>query len=440
MTQGPPTTVLSADELHASLGDPLMEVMNFLNEVTSRYPQAISFGPGRPYEGLFEVERIGDYLDAYTRHLSEELGRTPDEVRTMLFQYGRTNGQIHDLVARVLRNDEGIEADPDSLVVTVGCQEGMFITLRALFTGPSDVLLVSSPSYVGITGAARLLDIETVHVPEGENGADLELLRRTVAELRAAGKRPRAFYLVPDFSNPTGTCLPLPARRRLLDLAEEEDLLLLEDNPYGFFTRTGTGLPTLKALDSRRRVIYLGSFAKTCFPGARVGYVVADQRVQAADGSHGLLADELSKIKGMVTVNTPAISQAVIGGMLLSHDFRLREANKPAADFYRNNLTVLLDRLDRLLPPGRREAAGIHWNSPEGGFFLTLTLPVPADNALLEESAREHGVIWTPMSYFYPDRGGGGRHQMRLSLSCLTPEQVAEGARRLVDLLERSCL
>ncbi|REK91684.1 PLP-dependent aminotransferase family protein [Streptomyces inhibens] len=416
-----------------------MEVMNFLNEVTSRYPQAISFGPGRPYEGLFEVERIGSYLDAYKRYLSEEQGRTPDEVRTLLFQYGRTNGQIHELVARALRNDEGIEAAPESLVVTVGCQEGMFIVLRALFADPSDVLLVSSPCYVGITGAARLLDIETAHVPDGENGADPEVLRRTVADLRAAGKRPRAFYVVPDFSNPTGTCLPLTTRQQLLELAEEEDLLLLEDNPYGFFTRTGTGLPTLKALDTRQRVIYLGSFAKTCFPGARVGYVVADQLVQAADGSRTLLADELSKIKGMVTVNTPALSQAVIGGMLLTHDFRLREANKPAADFYQENLAVLLDSLERLLPPERREAAGIHWNSPEGGFFLTLTLPVPADNALLEESAREHGVIWTPMSYFYPD-GGGGRYQMRLSLSYLTPDQVAEGARRLVGLLERSCV
>nr|WP_030409910.1 aminotransferase class I/II-fold pyridoxal phosphate-dependent enzyme [Streptomyces sp. NRRL S-1448] len=439
MTNGSTPTVLPAGELHGSLGDPLMEVMNFLNEVTSRYPEAISFGPGRPYEGLFEVERIGEYLAAYQRHLVEDLGRTPDEVRTLLFQYGRTNGQIHELVARALRNDEGIDAAPESLVVTVGCQEGMFLVLRALFAEPSDVLLVPSPCYVGITGAARLLDLSVAHVPEGPHGTDPEVLRRTVAELRAAGKRPRAFYVVPDFANPTGTCMPVEARRRLLELAEEEDLLLLEDNPYGFFTRTGSGLPTLKALDERRRVVYLGSFAKTCFPGARVGYVVADQEVEAADGRRTLLADELSKIKGMVTVNTPALSQAVIGGMLLTHDFRLREANKPAADFYQENLAVLLDSLERLLPPERREAAGIDWNVPDGGFFLTLTLPVPADNALLEESAREHGVIWTPMNYFYPD-GEGGRCQIRLSLSYLTPQQVAEGARRLVGLLERSCL
>jgi (S)-3,5-dihydroxyphenylglycine transaminase len=184
-------------------------------------------------------------------------------------------------------------------------------------------------------------------------------------------------------------------------------------------------------------VVYFGSFAKTCFPGARVGYVVASQVVSAEDGTRTLLADELSKIKSMITVNTPALSQAVIGGMLVSNDCRLREANKPAADFYRGNLTVLLDCLDELLPPGRREAMGISWNVPDGGFFVTMTLPVAADNELLERSARDHGVIWTPMSYFYPDDGGS--RQIRLSFSYLTPHQVADGIRRLVGLLERSC-
>ncbi len=428
---------LATDELHGSLSDPLMEVMNFLNEITSRYPDAISFGPGRPYEGLFEVERVGEYLEAYVRHLAEDVGCTRDEIRRTLFQYGRTKGLIHEPLARTLRNDEGIFVDPESIVVTVGCQEAMFITLRALFAHPSDVLLVPSPCYIGITGAARLLDIEIVPVPEGDAGVDSGEVKRVVAALRAAGKRPRALYVVPDFSNPTGTCMTVSARHSLLDLAAAEDLLLLEDNPYGFFTRTDTRRPTLKALDTRHRVIYLGSFAKVCLPGARVGYVVADQPVRTPDGRTILLADELSKIKSMISVNTSPISQALIGGMLVQHGYRLREANKATTHFYRENLTVFLDCLDRLLPADKRKAMGIQWNSPEGGFFLTLTLPIPADNELLETSARDHGVIWTPMSYFYLD--DGGRNQIRLSLSYLTPDAVTEGASRLAALLERSC-
>lgn len=238
-----PDTGLRAADLHSSLSDPLLDVMNFLNEVTLRYPDAVSFGPGRPYDGFFEVDRISTYLDTYTRYLEQDLGRTPEEVRTALFQYGRTNGQIHELVARTIAHDEGIHTDPSGIVITVGCQEAMVLVLRALLAGPDDVLLVTDPGYVGITGAARLLGAETVPVPEDGAGLDLAALRSTLAAVRAEGKRPRALYVIPDFSNPSGTSMPTAKRHQLLDLAADEELLLLEDNPYGFFSRTGERRP-----------------------------------------------------------------------------------------------------------------------------------------------------------------------------------------------------
>ncbi|MEY9842843.1 DNA-binding transcriptional MocR family regulator [Streptacidiphilus sp. EB103A] len=119
---------------------------------------------------------------------------------------------------------------------------------------------------------------------------------------------------MPDFANPTGAHMDLSTRLRLLDIAEQEDIVQLEDNPYGLFHGSSPHLPTLKALDRAARVIYLGSFAKTVIPGARIGYVVADQPV-SAPGRAGLLADEMSKIKSMVTVNTPAVAQAVVAGV-----------------------------------------------------------------------------------------------------------------------------
>ncbi|KUM99879.1 GntR family transcriptional regulator [Streptomyces yokosukanensis] len=426
MPRSGPDAELTSAELHSSLSDPLLDVMNFLNEVTLRHPEAISFGPGRPYDGFFEVDRIGDYLTAYTRHLEADLGRTPGEIRTALFQYGRTNGQINELVARTIANDEGIHADPSHIVVTVGCQEAMLLVLRALIAGPDDVLLVTDPGYVGITGAARLLDAETVPVPEDDAGLDLDALRAVIREVRARGKRPRAVYVIPDFANPSGASMSLDRRLQLLDLAAEEDLLLLEDNPYGFFSSTGEHRPTLKSLDTRHRVIYFGSFAKTCFPGARVGYVIADQPVVVGSGARTVLAEELSKIKSMVTVNTPALAQAVVGGMLVAHGCRLREADKDLIDFYRGNMNALLEALARHLPQDRWQ---VRWNVPDGGFFLVVTLPIAADNEFLEESARDHGVIWTPMSYFH--LRSGGERQIRLSASYLTPDEIDEGVRRL---------
>lgn len=419
------TADLSLDDLHGCLSDPLIDAMTFLNEVTVRHPDAISFAPGRPYEGLFDPDSIIENLTAYTDYLKRDKGFSADRVRTAVFQYGRTNGEIHELVARTLANDEGLRVPPESIVVTVGAQEGMLLALRALFARPSDVLLAGSPCHVGITGAARLLDIDVVPVPEGEDGLEPETVAAVAAGVRAGGRRPAALYVVPDFANPSGVSMAVSHRRRLLDVAAEEDLLVIEDNPYGFFTRDDACRPTLKSMDADRSVIYLGSFAKTCFPGARLGYVLADQEVGGPGGERTLLADQLAKIKSMTTVNTPSLSQAVIGGMLVRHDCRLRDANRDTIRFYRTNMELLLAELDRHFPA----ELGVRWNRPGGGFFVVVTVPFAADEAALARSAKDFGVLWTPMAPFYLD--GGGTHQLRLSCSHVEPDVLVEGMARL---------
>jgi (S)-3,5-dihydroxyphenylglycine transaminase len=421
----PRDTTLQLTDLHGSLRDPLLDTMNFLNEVTARFPDAISFAPGRPYDEPFDTEVIAGYLDAFVKHR----GLSRDEAGALLFQYGRTKGHIHDLVAATVAGDEGITVSPESVVVTVGAQEGMLLAVRALIRDPDDALLVASPCYVGITGVARVLDVAVTPVPEGPAGIDAGAVRAAAARTRTAGRRPRALYLVPDFANPSGTSMPRAVREELLAVAAEEDLYVLEDNPYGLFTRAGGRPPTLKALDRHRRVVYLGSFAKTCFPGARVGYVLADQPVVRPDGTAGLLADELSKIKSMTTVNTSPLAQAVIGGMLVTYGCRLGSANAERVQRYRERLDTLLAALARHFPPG----SGVSWNVPAGGYFLVLTVPFAAGEAALSRCAREHGVLWTPMSYFYVD--GGGERQIRLSCSYLTPAQIEEGVRRLAAFI-----
>ncbi|GAA1940010.1 PLP-dependent aminotransferase family protein [Kitasatospora viridis] len=427
---------LPLGELHASLADPLLDAMTLLNEVTERYPDALSFAPGRPHDGFFEPEAVHAYLDTYLAHLAER-SLSRGAVRTALFQYGPTKGIIADLVARTLANDEGLDVAPEALVLTVGAQEGMLLVLRALCATPEDVLLVSSPCYVGVTGAARLLDLATVPVPEGPGGGpDRRAVHEAARAVRASGRRPRALYVVPDFANPSGTSMPVPARAELLAAAAEEGLLVIEDNPYGFFAREPGERPTLKALDRRRQVVYLGSFAKTCFPGARLGYVVADQQVTGPGGRTGLLADELAKLKSMTTVNTPALSQAVIGGMLLRHDCRLRPATAPARAHYAANLAVLLRELERHFPTAERVRLGLSWNEPEGGFFAVLDVPFTADEAAMERCARDHGVLWTPMAPFYP--AGGGERRLRLSISALSERQIEAGVARLADFIRES--
>ncbi len=414
--------------LHASLEDPALESMNFLNEVASRYPEAVSFASGRPYEQFFDVALIHQYIDSFCDYLRNELGYNEPRLSQALFQYGRTKGIVHELVARHLAADEGIQVDPEAVVVTVGCQEAMFIVLRALRRDERDVLLAISPTYVGLTGAARLVDMQVWPVRSGPSGVDLDDLAGQAAGARACGLRPRACYVMPDFANPSGVSLRTEVRHQLLEVAARQDLLLLEDNPYGTFG-AGARLPTLKALDTGSRVVYLGSFAKTGFPGARVGYAVADQRVRAADGGVSLLADELSKVKSMVSVNTSPVAQAVVGGKLLENGCSVIKANTRETAVYVNNLRQVLDGLGRRFPP----AGGISWNAPGGGFFVVVTLPFAAGDRLLEYSARRHGVLWTPMSHFYGE--GGGAHQVRLACSQLTPDRIEAGLDRFAALV-----
>ncbi|WP_238011101.1 PLP-dependent aminotransferase family protein [Dactylosporangium sp. AC04546] len=418
---------LARDSLHVSVVDPVSASMNFLNEVAGRFPDAISLAAGRPFDEFHAVSDIDKHLQAYLTHLRER-GLGPARSRQLLTQYGRTNGHVGDLIARMLDVDENIQVPAAAVMVTAGCQEAMVVALRGLCARPGDVVLAAEPCYVGLTGAARILGVEVVPVPESAEGLRPETVREVAAATRASGREPKALYLVPNFANPSGVSLPVATRRALLDVAAEAGLLILEDDPYGLFGLDDEARPTLKSLDADQRVIYLGSFAKSYFPGARVGFLVADQPVVDAAGRRTLLAEELSTVKSMLTVNTSALSQAVVGGMLIDSGFSLRAANQAKIAFYRQNLRTLLTALE-----GQFAGGPIRWNSPSGGFFVVVDVPVDASEDLLEVSAREYGVLWTPMRFFYVD--GGGTHAIRLSCSALEPAQIEEGVRRLAALL-----
>ncbi len=424
--------VLHRADLHGSVSDPTLDTMNFLNEITLRYPHAISFAPGRPYDGFFDTGQIFQHIQRYLDHLADN-GNSPEEIRDAMFQYGPTAGRIRELIAESLRRDEGIDVDPEAVVVTVGCQEAMLLAVRVLIAARDDVLLVASPCYVGITGVARLLDVELVPVEEEESGFHCADLEQAIQAQTARGRRPRAFYVVPDHSNPSGATMPLRTRHELLDLADRHDILVLEDSPYRLVSG-GPRLPTLKALDRRRRVVHLGSFSKSLFPGARLGFAVADQPVTDTTGRTGLLADELAKIKSMVTVNTSPLSQAAVAGMLLAGGGQAAGLNDRTSAFYQEAMRSTLQHLEKRFPPGVREALHVRWNAPSGGFFLTVRVPYRADNEALARSAQDFGVIWTPMSYFYPQ--GGGDFSIRLSTSYLTRTDISEGIERLGDHIE----
>jgi (S)-3,5-dihydroxyphenylglycine transaminase len=416
--------------LRGSLAHPSLGVMNFLNEVVSRYPDAVSFAPGRPWEELFDVDEALGGIGRWADRQAAAEGRPRRRVMADLGQYGRTNGILGDAVARHLAADEGIEVPAAAVMVTCGCQEAMAVLLIGLFEPGSDVLLVSDPTYIGITGLARVLGVAVEPVASGDDGLDPEAVAAAATRVRRAGGRPRAIYDIPDFNNPLGTSLPLAARRRLLEVARDEDLLVFEDSPYRMFAYDAPPLPTLKSLDGEGRVVYLGSFSKTLFPGLRLGYLVADQAVEGAAGAAGAagggtLAEALSPVKSLLTVNTPAPMQAAAGGILADEGFSLRRLVAEKVPFYRRNR----DRMLAALETAFAGVSGVSWNRPGGGFFLTLSVPFVCDEAGIEEAAQEHGVIVCPMSFFA--LAPGRERQVRLSFSYVSEAAIDAGVARL---------
>jgi (S)-3,5-dihydroxyphenylglycine transaminase len=410
--------------LKSWLADPLLDVMNFLNEVVIRYPQAVSFAPGRPAERHFDVERSLGAAALWVQSRALASGVPPRAVWNDLGQYNKTNGIINELIARQLASDEGITALPESILVTTGCQEGMAILLLGLIDPAEDALLVSDPAYIGIPGLARIMGLTVIPVPTGESGLDPEAVRQAVGEARRMGRRPRALYDVPDFNNPLGTRMPVAARQALLALARDNGMLIWEDNPYGMFSYDGPSLPTLKALDAHGVVIYMGSFSKTLFPGLRLGYLVMDQQVALPGGDRVPLAAELSKIKSLTTVNTSPVVQAIAGGILLETGGSLRPLVERKLPFYRGNRDRMLAALEETLG----DLGEVRWNRPEGGFFLTLTLPFAFTDECLTACARDYGVIVCPMRFFALTPGR--ERQVRLSFSYVTEAQIDEGISR----------
>lgn len=420
--------VLDLAELHGSLGAPAMESANLLDELARYFPDAISFATGRPFEGFFAIEDVHRYLRVYSDHLREKFHGDEARTRRTVMQYGRTSGIIRELIARHLQVDEGFAVDPESIVVTVGSQEGLYLTLRALRRDAKDVVLAVRPCYTGLAGAAELVDMPLLPVADSPEGIDLADLAKTVTKAKSDGLRPRACYVAPDSA---GTSLSRTTREGLLRLADEHDFLVLEDNPDGIGGSQGRP-PTLKALDTTGRVVHLGSFSRTGFPGARVGYVVADQRV---NGASGPFADQLAKIKNMLTVNTSSVAQAVIGGKLLENECSLRAANTREAKVYRENRRQVLEGLAIRFPAGA--GPRVTWSSPGGEFFTVLTVPFDVGDDLLEQSARRHRVLWTPMHHFYGD--GRPRPQLRLSFGNLSPVEIERGLDRLAGFVHERC-
>ena len=408
-------------------------VMNFLNEVAERFPSAISLAAGRPTEVFFDRLHGQALVEAFATY--EESRATATQGRSgkaSLLQYGRTAGLVADMVAKQLRLDDGIDAAPEQLLITAGCQEAIALCLSALCTESSDVALALNPTYIGFTGAADTLRIPIEPLNAGHNiAAELE---KKIGLLHSQHRRPRVLYLTPEFDNPTGCVIDLDQRIALIDMCARHRIVILEDNPYGMFRYEGTAVPTMMSVDEHGCVIYLSTYSKTICPALRVGAAVLPRRLFGDAEAAAKLHGDISQRKSFITVNTSQIAQAMVGGLLIKNTFSLRHWIAPAVDLYRTQRDAMLAELE--LAFGHDDAS-VSWNRPQGGFFLTLQLPFDFQEADVINCATNYGVIVMPMAFFAFDESQNSR--VRLAFSSGDATRIEEGVRRLARYVVDRC-
>ena len=367
-------------------------------------PEVRSLAGGWPDPAKFPIEAIRRIFD-------DLMAKHGDQ----LLQYGSTEGleDLRQVLAERMKTDGIVDAAADNLIITHGSAQAMHLAAQ-VFIDREDVVIVGLPTYFGGPGAVHSRGGQVVGVPVDRDGLNTNRLGQEIKRLKAAGRRVKGVYVVPNFQNPTGVTLSLERRRQLVRLAETHDLIIFEDDPYADLRFEGKRLPSLKSMDRNGRVIHMRSLSKTFVPGMRLGW---------AFGEAGAIRQMVvAKQFADAATNTPAqyiLLEFIRQGLL---DRQIQENIK----FYRAKRDFMLAQMDRHFP---REAT---WNRPGGGFFIFVKLPKDMDAAELFKRAVDKNVAFVTGRPFFVD--GSGHNTLRLSYAQAGEEDM-EAAIQVIGTL-----
>ncbi len=370
----------------------------------TQQPDIISFAGGLPSPESFPVD-----------NLKEIMVKVLEEQGAVSLQYGTTEGDVRlrELLLKRLHR-EGVTAGLENLVISTASQQGLDL-LGKIFLDPGDVVICGSPSYLGGISAFSAYGARLLGIPFDDAGMRMDELYSVLKELREAGKKAKFIYLIPDFQNPAGITLPEARRRRILEMADEFDTLVLEDSPYREIRFEGQPQPLMKALDTSGRVITLGTFSKIFVPGFRIGWVVAHQDI----------IEKFVMAKQTADLCTPVFLQKVAAEYLASGYF---EKNlRRTVDLYRRKRDLMLEGFRKHMPEE------VTWTEPEGGLFLFMTLPSYMDAENLLKKAIIHKVAFVAGNVFFADNGG--RNTIRINFSYASMEENRTGVERLAEVI-----
>jgi 2-aminoadipate transaminase len=376
-------------------------------------PDVISLAGGLPDTSTFAPEL---YAKLMAQVAADSTARA--------LQYGPTEGMAATVGCIVeVMAAEGTVADPSEVIVTTGGQQVIDLVCKTLID-PGDVIIAEAPTYPGAVPTFSAYQAEVVQIEIDNDGMPIDELEATLDRLQGEGRRPKFIYTIPNFQNPGGVTMSLARRRRLVEVARERELLVLEDNPYGLLRYEGEALPTLYSLDAANAgaggtsdlVIYLGTFSKILSPGLRLGWALAPRPV----------LEKLNLGKQGADLCSSPMTQLFVSAYFAETD----AAGRPAWLEYVERLKSLYRRRRDVMLESLQEHFGgrASWTRPDGGLFIWATLDGGVDTTDL--LARSEGVAFVPGRAAYVD-GRRGSSSMRLNFAGVPDEDIREGIRRI---------
>jgi 2-aminoadipate transaminase len=373
-------------------------------------PDVISLAGGLPDTSTFPPQLYAELMEDVA---SESTARA--------LQYGPTEGMAATTrcIAEVMAA-EGTTVDPADVLVTTGGQQVIDLVCKTLID-PGDVIVAEAPTYPGAVPTFSAYQAQVEQIEMDGDGMPIDALEATLDRLAGEGRRPKFIYTIPNFQNPGGVTMSLARRRRLVEVARERELLVLEDNPYGLLRYEGEPLPTLYSLDAEAvgrggasdLVIYLGTFSKILSPGLRLGWAVAPRPV----------LEKLNLGKQGADLCSSPVTQMFVAAYFERGGWR--DYVETLKDLYRSRRDAMLEAL------GEHFDESAVWTRPEGGLFVWATLDERIDTTDLLALARtSEGVAFVPGRAAYMD-GQSGSSSMRLNFAGIPEEDIREGVRRI---------
>lgn len=367
-------------------------------------PEIISFAGGLPAPELFPVDKIKAATDA----VLDENGRAA-------LQYGPTDGilRLREQICERLLAKNSIHTDPKNIIITAGSQQGLDYVAR-LYVNPGDVVLMESPSYLGAINAFQLSQPNFLEVPTDDGGMIMEELDKILATT----DKVKMIYVIPDFQNPSGRTWSLERRKKFMEIVNKYEVIVIEDNPYGELRYKGEFLPSLKSMDTKGLVIYLGTFSKILAPGYRLAWICASDEI----------IEKVNLIAQAAVLQTSTTSMMIVSKFIDMFD--LDEHVETVRAAYEHRCNVMMDAMKQYFPKE------VKFTIPDGGLFTWAELPEYIDTKVMATEALAQNVAYVPGIGFFPN--GNNHHCMRLNYSCMPDDRIIEGIKRLAKVIENN--